>query len=105
MVGLALIITGSGLTVTVTIALPDPQISVLVSVYVVVKVGVTIVIGQVGQLVDGDHENDPAPLPVKVVLLPMHIAASGPASAEGVVEGVIVIISVAVPQVLVTVSV
>ena len=55
--------------------------------------------------VEGAQENVPAPLPFNVVLLPVQMAASGPALAEGVAGVVMVIISVAVPQLLVTVSV
>ena len=54
---------------------------------------------------DGAHENVPAPLPFKVVLLPAQMVASGPALAEGVAGVEIVTTSLAVPQLLLTVSV
>ena len=73
----------------------------------VVAVGLATGKGQLLQLkLDaGDHEKVPAPLPFKVVLLPSQMVASAPAEAPGV-EGVkIVIVSLAVPQLLVTVRV
>ena len=54
---------------------------------------------------DGDQANVPLPLPFKVVLAPGQMVTSGPAFAEGRAGYVTEIISVAVPQLLVTVSV
>ena len=102
-----MVIVGRGIIVTSTASAAVPQTSVTVKVYVVDTAGSATGYRQVVQLnpVDGAHEKVPAPLPVKVVLLPAHIVASGPALAEGSAEGEIVITSVAVPQLLVTASV
>ena len=54
---------------------------------------------------EGAQEKVPAPDPVKVVLLPMQIVTFVPAPTDGEAGVVIVIISVDVPQLLVTVSV
>ena len=99
---------GNGFTVTITVAVAVQQISVRVRVYVVVTVGVAPVTWHVAQTnpVDGAHENVPAPLPVNVVLNPMHIAV-GNAEADtlGAAGVVMVITSEALPQPFVTVSV
>ena len=102
-----LIVTTGLFTVTVTISLDDPQMSVIVRVYVVLVVGPATGFWQVVQLspVDGDHTKVPAPLPSNVVLLPLQIVTSFPALAEGDAGVVIVITSVAVPQLLLTVRV
>ena len=71
-----------------------------------VTVGQATVIAQDGQLVVGDQANVPAPLPVKVVQSPAHIAAGDALAAGTGFAGVkILTVDVAVPQLLVTVSV
>ena len=71
-----------------------------------VTVGQATVIAQVGQLVDGDHANVPAPLPVKVVQSPAQIVAGAALTPGTGFAGMkILTVSVAVPQLLVTVSV
>jgi hypothetical protein len=55
--------------------------------------------------VDGNHTNVPLPLGIMVVFPPLQIVRSGPALTEGKAGYVILIASVAVPQLLVTVSV
>jgi hypothetical protein len=71
---------------------------------VVVELGVAVGLAQDVQLKvpEGDQTNVPPPLAFNVVFPPGQIVTSGPAFTEGGTPTLIVIVSTAVPQLLVT---